>query len=640
MLEGWNPEKVAIFRESFFLFLNQIKVNSKDKGEIILGEHVFRGQRMMLDQIFEGLAEDRHDFKALKSRQLGISTLSRALTLFWIGVHGGLKGYMVLDTTNHLDEARIELIGMIESLPPEFKFPRIKRQNRYMLQLDNDSIINFAAAGVKQGKGSGTLGRGSGVNFVHASEMCSWASEEGLESFLNSLSEDFPNRLYLWESTARGFNMWHDMWEAAKKDDGQVTIFLGWWSKDNQQIRRDHPNFARYGLQPPTEAEAKKIRLVKERYGWDITPEQLAWVRKKMDPTAEAEGDGPVEYEGDVLRVQEQPWTEEEAFQVTGATFFEGEVLTEMVNKHASKKYKAFFYTSGIEFADCRIYPAPNAKTVQLKVWEEPENDAVYVIAADPAYGSSEFNDRSCCQVYRAYADGLDMVAEYCYPMANTKQFAWVISSLLGYYSTVGGQGKADVYFILELNGPGESVLLELNSLKHILRSPYQPKPIEEAGIRNIFQNVKNFIYSRSDSMNANGTAWHWKTSGRLKVLIMERLRDFVTTGLIHIRSMDMLMEMKSITREGDSIEAAGSKKDDRVMTGAMAVHCWENRARKTLINQRRTRQFEASKKTMTIRDQINMFNESQLTSFFKAKAGFRTRQAALLRRQSWRGRV
>lgn len=638
MLIGWNAEKVAAFRAQFWLFIKCVLIESKDKGDIILGEHIFRAQEMLLDAIFAGLAVDKHDFKILKSRQLGISTLSRALTLFWIGVHGGLKGYMVFDTAAHAEEARLELVGMIENLPPGFNFPKIRRQNRYMLQLDNGSRITFTQAGVRASKSGGTLGRGSGVNFVHASEMCSWDNDEGLESFLNTLSEEFPNRLYIWESTARGFNMWHDMWETARKSTDSVCVFLGWWSKDNQQISREHPDFQRFGLQPPTDAEMKKIRAVKDQYGWDITPEQLAWIRRKMDPNAEAEGDAPAEYEGTTLKIQEQPWTEEEAFQMTGATFFEPEKLTEMANKHASSKFKTYTYTAGIEFVDCRIYPALNAKSVQLKVWEEPENDAVYVISADPAFGANEDNDRSCCQVWRCYADGMDQVAEYAYPMVNTKQFAWVIASLLGHYSTVGGTGKADVYLIVELNGPGDSVWMELQSLKHQLRSSYTPKQVEDAGIRNIFQNVKNYIYNRSDSMGV-GHNWQWKTNSRLKVSIMERLRDFTSNMMVHFRSLDTLIEMKSITREGDDIAAQGSKKDDRVIAAAMAVRCWEERVRKTLINTRRTRAFEEAKKRMTVRDQVKMFGESQLQSFFKAKTGARLQQAALSRRQSWRGR-
>lgn len=636
---GWNKEKVQIFEQEFLNFLQYVQVNSKDLGKIILGEHVYRAQQRLLDGIFSGLSQDKHDFKVLKSRQLGISTLSRALTLFWIGIHDGLNGFMVFDTDGNKERARTELTVMLENLPKSLHFPGIVVNNRTMLQLENDSICNFASAGVRAGKTSGVLGRSAGVNFVHASEMCSWDNTEGLTAFENSLSDQYPDRLYLWESTARGYNQWHKMWREAKADTShQVPIFIGWWAKDTQFISREHPDFLRYGMQPPSDKELQKIREVRDRYGWEVTAEQLAWIRWKMDPLAEPDGDADAEFEGDVLEIQEQPWTEEEAFQVTGATFFDPGSLTDQENNHVSNKFKTYSYGTGIEFAESSIYPAPNARSVQLKVWEEPENDAVYVIAADPAFGANENNDRSAIQVLRCYADGMDQVAEYAWPLVNTRQFAWVIASLLGHYSTVGGNGKATVYFILEINGPGEAVMNELRSLKHQIQVGYQPKPIDEKGLRNIFFNVREYIYNRSDSMGA-GHNWHFKTTAQLKVAVMERLRDFTANGMLRLRSHDTIEEMKTIQREGDSIEASQNNKDDRVISLALGVRCWEERARKEMVTFRRTRAQEEAKKRLTIKDQITMFNQTQLDSFFKAKAGARQAQLAMMRRAQWRGR-
>ncbi len=633
---GWSDTKISLFEEQFLEFLSYVRVDSKELGNICLGDHVYRSQKIFLDGVLEALSRDVHDIKCGKSRQLGISTFSRALSLFWNGIHDGLKGYMVFDTGQHVEEARLELVSMIRSLPDRVKFPRIERENRGLIRLENGSGFNFASAGTRPGKSSGTLGRSSGVNFVHGSECCSWDNVEGLEAFRNALAEDFPDRLYLWESTARGFNAWHEMWVEARNDpDHQKTIFIGWWAKDNQFIRRDHPDFRRYGEQPPSKSELHKIQLVREEYGWTITPEQLAWYRRKVDPTAQAEGDAPVEYEAGPLRVQEQPWTEDEMFQMTGATFFEPAELTHIANRDVSKKFKTYSYIPGIEFSDMRVFPAFNAKSVELKVWEEPLPDCIYVIGADPAFGFNEKNDRSAIQVMRCYADGLDQVAEYAWPLINSKHFAWVIASLLGWY---GDMENNEVYFILELNGPGDAVWRELQGLKHHLQHGYATKSVTEKGLQSIFLNVRNYIYSRADSMSP-GRAWHLKTTGPLKVSLMERLRDFVSAKMITIRSQDTLEEMKSITREGDTIEAQGSKKDDRVASMAFAVRAWEERVRRGMSSLKRTRENEAAKRRMTIKDQVSLFNGNQLEAFFKAKGTQRTRENIQLSRMKWRGR-
>jgi hypothetical protein len=639
-MSGWNAAKVVEFRSAFLEFANHVTINSKELGTIVLGEHIYTAQRLLLDGICRALSADIHDVKIGKSRQLGVSTFSRALTTFWAGMHDGLRGYMVFDTDGHKEEARIELLGMIEGLPRKLGFPKIKRQNRTLVELSNGTIINFAAAGVREGKGSGTLGRSSGINFAHCSELCSWAAGEQIEAFKAALAEDFENRLYLWESTARGYNLWYDIYQEAKKDEThQRAIFIGWWAKDNQKIPVNHPEFERYGLQPPTDKEMEKIKEVREQYGWQITDEQLAWYRRKLDPTATADGDTPAEYDGGVLRLQEQPTTEMDMWQVTGAQFFASESLTDQANKNICKPKSAHMFGCGMEFVDTKVYAAPNTRLTELRVWEEPEHrDAVYVVSADPAFGTSETNDRSAIQVSRCYADGIDQVAEYAWPLISTRQFAWVILALAGWYAG----NSNEVYLIIELNGPGAAVWDEITYLKTHLPSGYQQKEVEAAGLRSVMANVRSYVYSRPDSMTA-GRAWMWKTNAGAgpsgKVRLMERMRDFVSNGMYRIRSMEMLEEMRSVTREGDNIETRGRRKDDRVISGALGVRCWEERVRRGMSVNKRTREAEAARKSMSIVDQAALYSKNHLDSFFAQKRQSRNQAAALMRRQSWRSR-
>lgn len=635
-LGAWDLDRVLVFNESFMAFLEHVRINSKELGNVCLADHIYRAQRVTLDGILEGLARDIHWFDILKSRQLGISTLLRALSLFWLGVNDGLKGYSIMDTDGHKEESRIEILTMIESLPPSFDFPRVRRQNRYLIELSNQSLLNFASGGVRQGRGSGTLGRSSGVAFAHISEMCSIDNVEGIEAFKNSLAEDNPNRLYLWESTARGYNQRKDMWDEALADPShKKTIFLGWHHKDNQKIERSEPDFERYGLPPPTEREIKMMKAVQIESGSRITPEQLAWYRRKMDPSAEADGDAPLEFVGDALRVQEQPSTAEEAFQMTGATFFPPENLTEIANATASKKFAAYSYVCGMDFRDSRIVKAYNTRSIELKVWEEPVPEGVYIVAADVAFGSDEKNDRSACQVLRCYADEVEQVAEYAWPLVTSRQYAWVLLSLLGFY---GKQPGAQVHFILEINGPGEATWNEIQNVKQIVQSGMYKVDLEDRGLLDMFKNVRNYFYTRSDSMSP-GQSWQFKTSSQLKVAIMERLRDFVTNKRLTIRSLETLEEMKAITRDGDSIRAQGTKKDDRAIALALGVRCWEERVRRGMMAGKRTRANEEAKKRLTLKDQISIFNENQLSSFFAVKAGQRRRAAQAAAQAKWRSR-
>src|SRR5262245_53792212 len=191
------------------------------------------------------------------------------------------------------------------------------------------------------------------------------------------------------------------MWEEATEEPHCRCIFLGWWSKNTQRIERTDADWALYGDQLPSDKEKEKIEAVREMYGHQVTEEQLAWVRRKMDPTAKKEGDAPIEFEGSTTRIQEQPWTEDEAFQQTGSVFFAPEQLTKLTTDYTSSKFKTYMFLPGQEFSELKVYPATNQKSIELKVWEEPDPNGVYVLSADPAYGMNEKNDRSALQVLR-----------------------------------------------------------------------------------------------------------------------------------------------------------------------------------------------------------------------------------------------
>ncbi len=637
-MTGWSREKREVVEEGFYAYLRKAKLFSKDfSGEIILGDHLYEGQTRFITEVFDALENDIHQIYVLKSRQLGLSTIARAMTSFLLGFHPGLKGACVFDTSENRQESRAELVSMINGLPRSLKFPIITADNRSGVTLANNSKILFLSAGVKKTKTSGTLGRSLGVSLAHMSELCSYDNDEGLEAFENSLSDSNPDRLYIKESTARGYNQWNTMWENARKDPTHCRcIFLGWWSKPSQMIPKDSPDFQLYGIYPPSDKEQAKIKAVKEQYGYSISSEQLAWIRRKMNPGAAAEdsGDAQPEFEGSNTRVQEQPYTEEDAFQQTGATFFSPEVLTDQTNKFVNNKFKNYWFMAGDEFINMRAYKARTIKESELKVWEEPEIGACYVVGIDPAFGENEKNDRSSIQVIRCYADGVDQVAEYSSPLVTTRHLAWVLAAIMGWY----GEGNNQVYPIMELNGPGNAVFNALKDLQVYLRIGHHAQQVQEKGLTDIFKNVQTYIYTRPDAMSA-GHSWHWITNASRKVMIMEALRDYVSNGTFRIRSAELIKEMNSVSRDGDTIEAPGSKKDDKVVAAAMATQCWLEKVKTNLMSQKRTREAEAAKKMMSIKDQVQLFNQNHLEMFFQQKRVQRLRQQSTLRRASWRYR-
>jgi hypothetical protein len=634
-MAGWSHQKRVAFEQAFYTYLDHCEINSKDHGEpIILGQHLMYGQRVFITAIFDGLENDIHDFYCLKSRQLGITTIIRALCAFFLGVHRGLTGALVFDTNENKNLARAELVTIIKALPIGLKFPGIDQDNRDGLTLKNASKILFKSAGIKKTKSSGTLGRSAGVSLAHLSELCSYDNEEGLVSFKESLSDVNPNRLYIYESTARGPNMWSRLWKEARQDIRHcVCVFIGWWAKDSHRIDRSDRDWEFYGEQPPTAAEQSKIDLVNKMYAFEVSQEQLAWYRRAMDPAASDDGDIDAGFEASSYQKQEQPWDEEEAFQITGSVFFAGASLKDQTDKWVSRKFVPYMFMGGSEFSDMKVYKADNTRMIELKVWEPPQQQSVYVLGVDPAFGENENNDRSAIQVLRCYADGVDQVAEYAYPLVVPRHLAHILAGIMAWY---GNEPLTEVHYILEINGPGGAVLQELKSLKFQIENGYAP--LEEQGIRNIFRNVKQYLYSRPDSLSGGSGVWHFKTQLQTKIMIMEELRGFVGSGHLRARSHDLIEEMKTIARDGDTIEGEGSgEHDDRVVSMALATHYWDTRIRRNLIVQKRTREAERVRKHKSVVDQTALFNQNMMAAFQGNKAKTRMQAQQLAMKNAWR---
>jgi hypothetical protein len=258
-------------------------------------------------------------------------------------------------------------------------------------------------------------------------------------------------------------------------------------------------------------------------------------------------------------------------------------------------------------------------------VWEFAEEGGHYVVGADPAYGSSPEGDRYCIQVLRVYADGADQVAEFCCTQMETYHFCWVISHLCGHYY--------NARLLLELNGPGNAVLTEWRLLDQQVKAGYLKEQADKKGLKNIFDNVRHFMYARSDAIARNPSAYHFETSEKRKKQIMNRLRDNFQIGSLKLRSFELLQEMKHIIQDGDSIKGEGVKKDDRVMAMALAVHAWEDSERKRLIAQQATRANEAKKKNLSPEQANDIFSENIMHDFLARKQLERERLARRMKK-------
>jgi hypothetical protein len=555
--------------KKFYQFCKHLRIESKEQGMITLGDTLLGTQTYVIDEVAKGLQDGIHFFIVLKGRQLGITTISLAMDLYWHFLNPGMQGTLTTDTEENREQFRSTLQMYMDGLPKEYKIP-LMSHNRNQMVLKNRSRMFYQVAGTRS---KGTLGRGKGITFLHGTETSSWGDEEGLASLLASLAETNPLRYYMFESTARGFNMYHDMWTVAKKARTQKAIFCGWWR--NQLYAADSKSdiYRTYWDGKLSAEEKEWTREVRKIYNYEINSRQMAWWRWKL-------------YEGlkdESLMYQEFPPTEDYAFIMTGSSFFSTARCTDAMKVAKRIEANYFRFSMGANFQDTELLKS-NARLSTMTIWEEPMAQGYYVIGADPAYGSSDWADRFCVQVYRCYADGLDQVAEFCTSELNTFQFAWVICYLAGAYrnSTLN----------LEVNGPGQAVINEMRNLK---RQATSMGGQEGKSLHDVLGNMQHYLWRRNDNFGNVSNSIGWVTTHNSKERMLNYFKDYFERNMLQVYSTELLDEMKGIVRDQGTIAAYGRGKDDRVIASALACAAYAEQVQPRLIAMRLTREQKAN---------------------------------------------
>jgi hypothetical protein len=573
-----TEKKSARWLSVFTDFIKLLRIDSKevaaidDKGSAL---NMWGSQKRFLEAVCQGLDNGQRIFYCLKSRQVGLTTLSLVFDVFWLAMYPATIGALVTDTPKNSAANRRAIRRYVESIPKGFfgKSFSIVDDNRDFITFSNGSRLDLLVAGTRNKK---TWGEGVGYVFAHLTEVASYGSKEGLDSFREALADNHPNRFVIYEGTAKGFNHWRDMWISAKRDVHTcVTVFVGWWSKDLNTIKQTDPRYATFNYDPTSE-EQELIDAVEEQYNYKITTEQLAWYRWKASAD-----------DVDINTLyQNQPWTEGQAFVMTGFSFFATRMLQQdlarIQNPDDPISFKGYKYILGNDFQAGIMEPITHMsqiEEVRLRVWEDPIPTAVYVIGMDVAWGRNDWADRTCVSVWRCFADKLVQVAEYADSDVDTRQAAWVLAHLAGAYK--------DCRINIELTGgPGMAVMTEFDHLKDRMRSDmYREKVRKDYDWDDFLQTAQWYLYHKPDSLGA-GYAKGWVSSHDSKWRMMCSYKDTHTSGMLLTRSVGLVEEMLTVVQDGSEISAPGKAKDDRVFAAGLANMGWVEWVRPSMIQQ------------------------------------------------------
>jgi hypothetical protein len=549
-------------REGIYDLLGAVEIDTKEEGRC----HVepWLSQRMVIDTIANGLQNDVHTFCILKCRQVAITTAASVIELFWALANPGTQGAIIADRTDNLERLRRIFASLLETLPPEWRGPehQIITNNRNGMVFANRSVIDLMAAA-----NNPDLGASRALNMLHATECGTWRSLAGVESLKASLAQLNPNRLYIYESIANGFNWWYHYCMQAKQDRHMRFVFCGFWSNPTYAIPRDNPDYRTYWDGRLTDEEIKKARLVRGEYGVTVTPEQIAWWRRES------------EYRATEYMLRHFPWHEKECFIASGSHFFPAQRTLEIGEALAhGAPYKGYKYVFDERFLSSRIEPTTDTDEANLRVWEPPVPGGVYTIGIDPSGGGGGESDDHAIQVLRCYANRVVQVCEFQSNKPLTYQLAWVLAHLAGAYR--------DHMANLEITGIGAAVMPEVRNLRQLAeRGLIQGNPSSEK-ITDIIGNVRWFLYSRVDSFGGAGNVNNWKTNADNKAMIYSELRDSLVLRRLELRSLRLVQQMQSIVDDEGWIGAGPDtgEQDDLVSALVLAHHAWVKWKRDGLV--------------------------------------------------------
>lgn len=360
----------------------------------------------------------------LKARQFGGSTESEAQVFHRYYTTPGLNAEIVANVSTAAGNMKRMFERFHNNLPAVMQPPIVRRNERVFAYDKWDSQVRFSSAESRDNVGvSDTLA------MLHATEVALWPEPKETLDYLFPAVVDNENTLVIIESTARGFNYFHAMWDAATRGDMDYEpVFVSWLDVPEYS----HPTSEVTGpLANITEDE----RLLMKQ---GATDGQLRWRRWYIKNKCYGSID---------TFNQDFPTSPSDAFVASGSCFFEAPALKAALTVPEQKP---------VAVGVCESSGFRGTDRGPLTVWEMPKPGVEYIIGADVA-GSNvvdeKTNDRDMSVAVVFSVKPFRQVATLCYH-AYEKIYADDLIALAKMYN--------DAFLAVERNGLGRAVVTQL----------------------------------------------------------------------------------------------------------------------------------------------------------------------------------
>jgi hypothetical protein len=456
----------------------------------------------------------------LKARQGGMSVAICGLAIYYAVTIPNSTCMML----SHNDESTRAIFNKLKniynSLPSTIR-PKLLRNNRAELQLQNGSIISCSTMGRTD------KSRGNTLKLCHISEFAFVQSEIAEKQLLAIEQAIQANGHLIIESTANGLNHYNILYNKAKKNESAYKGFFYNYIDTSCMFIDEYKKYKKifkninghaFGEDDLTGEEKDLLNTIE-----GMTLDILCWRRLKIQNSSEQSF------------AQEFPLTDQEAFITSGHSVFDNERITNVLRVLQLEKEK-YIKKSEIEDLPIELSKYYGKSFFMYKI---PTVGEKYFIGVDCSEGVGK--DSSVAIVLDKHGEEVAMFRDNkikAYAMAE------MIDELGRYYN------KA--YLTIETASAGSSVIERLK---------YTHK----------YMNMAK--YKAFDEFNRVKWRIGFDTNTKTKGLVINDLVEMFDKGGLCLHSEQILEEMKVFeVKDNGSMGAMNGFHDDTVMATALAL--------------------------------------------------------------------
>jgi hypothetical protein len=524
--EKHKRKKLNSYQNNFTDFAaDNIKIITKDARRGFVN-FTFNDCQKKITEILDKQLADNGKVRAiiLKARQQGISTYC-AGRVFWKTYFTPHARSVVMAHDSATSDALFNMSrNIIRNMDSLYK-PTELRSNAKEIVISSPHFKKDATGEKPVSSyrlytaGSPEAGRGTTPTIAHLSEIAFWQHDEKILAGLFQGISEAPGTEVILESTANGAQgEFYRLWRGALDGENEYTpIFLPWFTTSE------------YYREPPEDFErSSEEELLVEDH--NLNNGQLYWRRLKI-----AEG-------GELKFRQEYPATPDEAFITAGKSVFAMDKLKKLLPAEPDKKM----------IFDFNSFTWEASKDGNLDIWEFPDWDSNYILAADVALGVGQ--DYSAAVVMDT---DRKVIALYRDNYIDPSKFGDLLFYLGRYYN--------NALLTVESNSMGVATLSRLAQMNYI----------------NLYKQTKISAISKEEGMVPG-----FKTTQVTKPHIIGNLKNAVENDDIWIASRTIIQELKDyVSTDSGRTEAAPGCHDDTIMATAIALETLRTHYDKLTMN-------------------------------------------------------